>query len=135
MDKIRFLFVSLFLIFQVGCSSGPSTKPEITAPDILEPVEQIPSESVSLPSPRLERVIQLLASLGYQGIGFEHEDEGTLEFVESVFSSPKTRNRKIQFVYTGLKLSYDKEQQSLTLGEEGGVPKAVRFIEKNVPIR
>lgn len=127
MGILRWVLGLSLVLVQISCSSVKS--------NILEPVDQAPVDAVALPSPRLEAVTQLLASLGYEGVGLEHEDEGTLSFLETVFSSPKVRNRKIQFVYTGLQLSYDKEQKSLTLGEEENVTKALKFIEKNIPTR
>lgn len=136
MSKLIALFGAGLLIFQTACSTSSSLKSVSSGSDILEPIDERPTpETTSLPSPQLERVTQLLAGLGYQGIGLDHEDEGTLSFVEAVFSSPKTRNRKIRLIYTGLQLSYDKEQESLTLGEEVPLEKTIRFIEKNVPRR
>ena len=125
----------LFLFLQVACSSNPALQKSGGESDVLEPADAPSSETVSLPSPHLEKVLQLLASLGYQGIGLEYEDEATLNFLEAVFSSAKVRNRKILLIYTGMQYSYDKEQQSLTLGEDEKVAKALRFIEKNVPSR
>jgi len=135
MSKFGFVLGGFLLVFQVACSSSSSVLKPAGESDILEPADTSSKETLSLPSPQLEKVLQLLASLGYQGIGLEYEDEATLNFLEAVFSSPKVRNRKISLVYTGMQYSYDKEQQSLTLGEEEKVPKALKFIEKNVPSR
>ena len=135
MGKFGAILIVFFLVLHVSCSSNPSIQKSSSESDVLEPADTPSSETVSLPSPHLEKVLQLLASLGYQGIGLEYEDEATLNFLEAVFSSPKVRNRKILLVYTGMQYSYDKEQQSLTLGEDEKVVKALRFIEKNVPSR
>lgn len=135
MSKASVILLLILALFEWGCSGGSSVQKDSAVSEVLEPADQAPPESNTLPSPRLEKVLQLLAGLGYQGVGLEHEDEASLIFMETVFSSPKVRNRKIQLVYTGLKLSYDKEQQSLTLGEDNDPIKALRFIEKNVPSR
>jgi hypothetical protein len=135
MGKLGSVLIVFFLFLQVACSSNPALQKSGGESDILEPADAPSSETVSLPSPHLEKVLQLLASLGYQGIGLEYEDEATLNFLEAVFSSAKVRNRKILLIYTGMQYSYDKEQQSLTLGEDEKVAKALRFIEKNVPSR
>lgn len=135
MGKLGALLIGVILVLQAACSSSPTVPNPVSESDILEPADAPSSEIVALPSPQLEKVLQLLTSLGYQGIGLEYEDEATLKFLEAVFSSPKVRNRKIALVYTGMQYSYDKEQQSLTLGEDEKVAKALRFIEKNVPIR
>ena len=120
--------------FMMSCASEEPMKPP-QAFSILEPEE----EKISTPNPNKSLVYQklseLLLSLGYQGVGLELEDDGTLEFLYQVFSSPKARNRKIQFVYTGLQLSYDKEQASLTFGEDNHLGRALKFIEKNIPIQ
>ncbi|NBW97990.1 hypothetical protein EBR03_00315 [bacterium] len=119
----------------IGCSSSSSEKKASSISPVLEAVD----DSAPAPSPVLsaqaEKVIGLLTALEYQGVGLELEDASTLEFVYQVFSSTKTHRRKIQFVYTGLQLSYDKEQASLTLGEDHNVFKTLQFIEKNVPLR
>lgn len=116
----------LLLFFLGGCSS---------VSPILEPVESEVPVVETPRAPSFDKVMQLLQGLGYEGVGLELEDEKTLEFVLSVFSNEKAQKRKIRFVYTGLQLSFDKEQSSLTLGENTNLQKTLRFIEKNIPLR
>lgn len=126
-------FLAVLLFF--GCASQSMEKKSPEAFPILEPAE----ENLSTPTPQksaaYQKLNELLLSLGYQGMGLELEDDATLEFLYQVFSSPKARNRRIQFVYTGLQLSYDKDQASLTFGEDNHLARALKFIEKNVPLQ
>ncbi|NBT59804.1 hypothetical protein EBT16_13575 [bacterium] len=135
MSKALDIALIFILSFLWACSSGPTASKSTAVSDVLEPADEPSTEAKSVPSPSFEKALQLLAGLGYQGVGLEHEDEATLQFVQAVFSSPKVQNRKIDLVYTGLKLSYDKEQRSLTLGEDSDLSKTLRFIEKNIPTR
>jgi hypothetical protein len=118
------MMMLLFLL--LGCSS---------VSPILEPVESEAPQVETPRAPSFDKVMQLLQGLGYEGVGLELEDENTLQFVFSVFSNEKAQKRKIRFVYTGLQLSFDKEQSSLTLGENTNLKQTLRFIEKNIPFR
>ncbi|NBX93684.1 MAG: hypothetical protein EBQ85_10690 [Proteobacteria bacterium] len=102
---------------------------------VLEPADEISVVSESPRPSNFDETMQLLSQLGYQGVGLEHEDEATLKFIISVFSNPKSQNRNIRFVYTGLQLSYDREQFSLTLGENSSLAQTLKFIEKNIPFK
>jgi len=118
-----------------GCASESAAKKGPEAFPVLEPAEEILSTPAPKQSPSYIKLSELLLSLGYQGVGLELEDDATLEFLYQVFSSPKLRSRRIQFVYTGLQLSYDKDQSSLTFGEDNHLARALKFIEKNVPLQ
>lgn len=137
---------SLFIFVGVSACSGPSVTDleslkESSAPlskkvpEVLEPIDEKSPEAVVTPSPGYDRVMSLLAGLGYQGIGLEHEEKETLEFLEQVFLSSQSQDREIERVYTGLKLSYDAEQKSLTLGEDRSLTKTLQFIQKTIPKR
>lgn len=129
----------LFFIGILSACVGPSelgvNAPPLSSkvPDVLEPIDQTSSEMFSPPSAGYEQLMSFLASLGYQGVGFEHEDSQTLQYVERVFREPQTHGRRIDRIYTGLKLSYDAEQKSLTLGEGMSVEATVLFIKTKVP--
>ena len=143
------LLTSFILVLVVGCAGSSVIESESSQenlqestnhqskkiPDILEPVDEKSNETFSAPAPGYEKVMNLLAGLGYQGIGLEHEDKETLEFLEQVFTSSQTHERDMERVYTGLKLSYDAEQKSLTLGEGSGIEQTLQFIQKNIPKR
>ena len=143
------LLTSFILVLVIGCAGSSVTDPESAReslqestdrqskkiPDILEPVDEKSNETFAAPAPGYEKVMNLLAGLGYQGIGLEHENKDTLEFLEQVFTSSKTHERELERVYTGLKLSYDAEQKSLTLGEGSSVEQTLQFIQKNIPKR
>lgn len=136
---------SLFLVLGLGACSSPSplSEPKATqdtpefrhtkVPDVLEPIDKPSDEPLGLPAEGYDKVMTLLASLGYQGVGLEHEDKETLEFMEKLFSLPQTHRRAIERVYTGLKLAYDAEQKSFTLGEKVSLDKTLKFIQKNIP--
>lgn len=124
LENKALMMMLLFLL--LGCSS---------VSPILEPVESEAPQVETPRAPSFDKVMQLLQGLGYEGVGLELEDENTLQFVFSVFSNEKAQKRKIRFVYTGLQLSFDKEQSSLTLGENTNLKQTLRFIEKNIPFR
>jgi hypothetical protein len=124
LENKALMMMLLFLL--LGCSS---------VSPILEPVESEAPQIETPRAPSFDKVMQLLQGLGYEGVGLELEDENTLQFVFSVFSNEKAQKRKIRFVYTGLQLSFDKEQSSLTLGENTNLKQTLRFIEKNIPFR
>jgi len=136
---------ALLLVLGLAACSSPSHLNESKAtqdtpefrhtkvPDVLEPIDKPSDDPVGLPAEGYEKVMNLLASLDYQGVGLEHEDKETLDFMEKLFSFPKTHGRDIERVYTGLKLAYDTEQKSFTLGEKVSLEKTLKFIQKNIP--
>jgi len=136
MRKPVFIILGALLILGTGCSSSPVVKPDIPTPSsVLEPADSTPPAVSTPSSPLYEQLMGMLLDLGYEGIGLEHEDEATFNFMIAVFSSPKAKNKKIKYVYSGLQLSYDPEQESLTFGEDNNLTKALRFIDKKIPKR
>ena len=126
---------AIFFCLVWGCASQENRNPVESPSPVLEPADEIGVVSESPRPSNFDETMQLLSRLGYQGVGLEHEDEATLKFVISVFSNPKSQNRNIRFVYTGLQLSYDREQSSLTLGENSSLAQTLKFIEKNIPFK
>ena len=136
MSQHVFLLLGMLLILGTGCSSSPVVTPESPATSsVLEPADSVPPAIETPRSPLYEQLMGMLLDLGYEGIGLEHEDETTFNFMIAVFSSPKAKNKKIKYVYSGLQISYDPEQESLTFGEDNDLIKALRFIDKKIPKR
>ncbi len=119
-----------------GCASSPSAP---AGSGVLEPVESVEKKAETpaapAPSPTLEKLLLLLKSHGYDGIGLEYESEATLELLQRVFSDPKATKRRIKLIYTGLAMSYDALHYSLTIGGSTDVNAILAFIQKNVPSR
>lgn len=125
-----YLLIAMGLLW--GCAS-PETPKENKEFSVLE--EEQVAEVAPQRSPSYEKLMALATSLGYQAIGLEHEDDATLDFIFKVLSNPRAQNRKIALIYTGLQLSYDKSQFSLTFGEDFNLEKTLKFIEKNISAR
>lgn len=132
MNRLNPFLVLLSVLCFWGCASK-ETNPEAKNFSVLE--EEKAPESPAQKSAAYEKAMALITSLGYQAVGLELEDDATLDFLYRVFSDSKTHQRKIAFIYTGLQLSYDKDQYSLTFGEDLNLVKTLKFIEKNVPLR
>jgi len=127
---------ALVLVSIQGCSSSKVINPESgEVSSVLEPADATPPVSPAPSSPLYQTVMALLSELGYEGMGLEHEDDTTLQFMITLFNSPKAQNKRIKYVYSGLQLSYDPEQASLTLGEDNNLTKALNFIDKKIPKR
>lgn len=136
MSQLLFCVLGALLILEAGCSSGKIVSPESPGgSSVLEPADAAPPAISTPSSPLYDQLMGMLLELGYEGIGLEHEDETTFNFMIAVFSSPKVKNKKIKYVYSGLQLSYDPEQESLTFGEDNNLTKALRFIDKKIPKR
>jgi hypothetical protein len=124
------------VLMLAACSSTPSGG----GSGVLEAVENEKktegAEAVAPPTnPTLEKLLALLKTRGYDGIGLEYEAEATLDLLHRVFTDPKTSNRKIKLVYTGLAMSYDALHQSLTVGGTNDINQILGFIQKHVPAK
>lgn len=86
-------------------------------------------------SPAYLQLAQHLKTLGYEPVGIQFETNALLELLFQVFQDPRTHNRQITYVYTGLQMTYDKNAQSLTVGGMTNIPMIVAYIQKNVPMR
>lgn len=129
----------LFLGF-LGCvtASGPDGKSASgVASDVLTPVDApqptpVPEKTERPPSPAYEKLRRLLESQGYTGVGLQYESNASLELLYKVFSNPAAKNLKLKLVYTGLQMSFDPVQQSLTIGGAKDAKSILRFIRKNI---
>lgn len=86
-------------------------------------------------TPSFLKLKEVLSPLGYEGIGFQYENDETLEYLCQVFKDPRTAHRQIKVIYTGLAFSYDARYQSLTIGSEHNFEKTIQAIVKDVPLR
>ena len=128
------LISPLVALLLVSCAS-PSGK-------VLEPVDaaspEAPAEVAEVAagtSPAYLKLMELLKAQGYEGIGLQYESERTLEFLGRVFSDPRSFNRQIKLVYTGLQLAYDAQHQSVTIGGTTDANAVLSFLQKKVPAR
>ena len=105
--------------------------------DVLEPVKETESEPMAQEgaSAGFLELEQILKNQGYEPIGIQFETPQTLEILKRVFSDPKTHQRNLKFIYTGLQMSYDKAAESLTVGGLNNPIAIVQYIAKNVPLR
>lgn len=106
--------------------------------DVLSPVDNpaqnLPPEE-TLNSPTFQKLSTTLKGLGYEGVGLQYESSKTQELIATVFADPKTHQREIQLIYTGLALSYDPRYKSLTIGAGVEASGIIQFITKNIPAR
>ncbi len=126
--------IFLFILVLAGCSSQPISAPPS---DVLEPVAETPTkpETSGSVDPGYKRLIQLLQSLGYEGVGLQYESPATLDLLYRVFSDSRASNRQLKLVYTGINLSYDSRYMSLTVGGSSDLNVILAFIQKNVPAK
>ena len=120
------LGVAALLLLLAACS---------TSGDLLEKWSEDGqvADSDSLNSPEFKELNDSLSVLGYQGIGMRYETSGVLRMLTTVFKDPRVSGRKIKLVYTGLALSYDSKQDSLTIGGPSDASQIISYIEKNIP--
>jgi hypothetical protein len=121
---------AFFLLILIGISSCAGRSA------VLVPVEK-PKEvkgADSVDSGPYQRLAEILASHKYQGVGLQYESTETQELLIKVFSDPRTTNRKIQLIYTGLGMGYDPKFKSLTVGM-GEAESMIKFIQTKVPPR
>lgn len=123
--------LTVLFTFFVGCAS---TSPEHPS-EVLEPVEDKNSFAQEAMNPAYLQLAQVLKSLGYEPIGIQYETQPVIEVLNKVFLDPRTHNRVIALLYTGLQMSYDKSAQSLTIGGTSNISAIVAYIQKNVPLR
>lgn len=143
MQSIKVILVGfLATLFLSRCASQPA--PDLGNPppksasinkDILEEVDDKAPVSETTLDPAYTQLMQLLASLGYQGLGLEFEPRERLNFLIQVFSHPKAANRNLRLVYTGVYMSYDLKHQSLTVGQSTDLQKVIAYIEKNIKLK
>lgn len=127
MATMRLVSVIILSCLLTSCASNETTS------SVLEPVDEKTETSEPAKAPSFEKLNAQLTQLGYQGVGLDYESEETLSFLLQVFQDPKVAGRNIRLVYTGLKMAYDAEQSSLTVGGVTQVSMAVDFISKKVP--
>src|SRR5271167_573258 len=93
-----------FVLLVAACASSPEpqaaspSKSPPTGSGVLEPAEAEAKAAAETPpppsNPTLEKLLALLKTKGYDGIGLEYENQPTLELLTRVFSDAKTSNRK-----------------------------------------
>lgn len=136
MNKLLIFLMKVLLVCNIiRCASGP------TISTALDPSPE--TESDILPqtpvSASYKRLAELLATLNYEGIGLQYEEEEVFLVLHSIFSDPRSKKRQIKYVYTGLHMSYDPHGKSFTVGDFGNSPekieKVIQYIEKNIPFR
>ncbi|MEZ4749944.1 MAG: hypothetical protein R3B54_04765 [Bdellovibrionota bacterium] len=115
-----------FLIWLAACSSSG---------DLLEKWSEDgqSTDSESLNSPEFTELSSTLSALGYQGVGLRYETPSVQKMLKEVFSDPRVAGRNIKLLYTGLALSYDRKQGSLTIGGTMEPTAIITYIQKNVP--
>ena len=140
----HFSLLGLFFLFCAVSCSGPE---KIETYGVLEPLEpQVeasePTDNPTKVDPQLpdmapdtvyQQLESLLQSSGYRGIGLKFENEATLRQLIEVFSDEQTQGRQIKLVYTGLRMSYGPEHQSLTIGGLKDAKQIVSWITGRVP--
>lgn len=129
----------------VSCSSTPPTeesKPIPKAPpprsSVLEEVTELdtkPELMAVTQDPTYAELMQLLTSLGYEGVGLQFESQDRLKLLIQAFSHPKVAYRNLRLLYTGTQWGYDLKHQSLTVGEAKDANQVVAFIEKNIKLK
>lgn len=128
--NVRLGILSVFCAVLASCASK----------SVLEEVKQETGAPTTAPteltvSANYQKLKAMLDAEGYSGVGLEYESEATLTFLIQVFSDPRTKNRQIKLLYTGLNLTYDPRYQSLTIGGTRVVETILAYIQKNVPAR
>ncbi len=128
-----------------ACSSQPvvdETKPPpkiVPKNNVLEEVNESDSGKTALmettQDPTYAQLMQLLSSLGYEGVGLQFESQDRLNLLIQVFSNPKAAYRNLRLVYTGTQWNYDLKHQSLTVGEGKDAAQVVQFIEKHIKLK
>lgn len=142
--KKRVLY-SLLSLFVLSCTSTPpdaegktqhkpdhnnSVLEEVTDADLSKSQMMETSED-----PTYAQLMQLLSSLGYEGVGLQFESRERLNLLIQVFSNPKAAHRNLRLVYTGTQWSYDLKHQSLTVGEGKDANQILTYIEKNIKLK
>ena len=143
--------VIIFMVLALLCAcSGEQVK---TPPD--EPVSSHTSTQTQTPNPILEpadaddataplespvpaafeALRAKLSSLGYEGVGLEHETVETIEKLVFVFSDAAAANRRIKVVYTGAANDYDAKIESVTLNGALESQALIAFLKKKVPLK
>lgn len=124
------LAATLFTLF--GCAASPESK--VAGDGVLVPASaETPAAAVAT-SPHYEKLMALLTSLGYEGVGLQFESDEVLALLVDVFSQPKAKNRQLKMVYTGYDMSYDAAAKSLTIGKLKSSAEIISFLQKNVPL-
>ncbi len=143
---LNFLTIVASIVLIVSCASTPPETPPPSEPkfnafsrsEVLEEVKEDPNALNAVEAtqdPTYTKLMQLLTSLGYEGVGLQFEPKERLEFLIQLFSHPKAANRDLRLVYTGLQMFYDFKRQSLTVGGLTDINKVVAFIEKNIKLK
>ncbi|MCB0403983.1 MAG: hypothetical protein KDD51_04305 [Bdellovibrionales bacterium] len=122
-----FLIAIPFLIWLAACSSSGNLLEKWSE-------EGPPTDSESLNSPEFQQLSAKLDALGYQGVGLSFETPEVQKMLTQVFSDPRLVGRKIRLLYTGLAMSYDPKQASLTIGGSMKPAVIVDYIQKHVPL-
>lgn len=121
---------SVVLCALAACSSQQSSFNAV-----MEPVDDKASLSQEAVNPIYVRLAETLKTLGYEPVGIQYESNAVLELWNQVFLDPKTHNRMISLLYTGLQMSYDKTAHSLTIGGLTNSSMIVAYIQRNVPLK
>jgi hypothetical protein len=122
--------------------SEPSPSPSPSAAPADEAYSGATPESLPLPAPTaavtvtpaFAKLIKLLKSKGYEGVGLEFETDATLEILTQVFSDPRTKGRKLKTIYTGAVNAYDSRAASVTIAKTTNAKEILAFITKQVPL-
>lgn len=127
--------IFIFFSYMLSCSS---TQPDNSG-DILEPIDETAQldtqQDASSGKPAYDAFVSLLESIGYRAVGMQFESEESLNFLSSVFSRDEVRGRAIDLIYTGLRMSYDEQHRSLTIGGTNNLEEVLTFIKANVPVQ
>ena len=131
---IRYAFGIALTIVLISTRCASTGQP--AGSDVLQPVESTTPNTVpSVQSPTFIRLQEALQKQGYEGVGLTYETEESLALLYRIFSDPRSENRQIRLVYTGLQMAYDKQHESLTIGQNLALEAIVTFIVKNIPLR
>lgn len=110
-----------------GCASHERVNP------VLEPAEAESEKPIQTRPANYEKLMGLLSNLGYEGVGLEYDDEKTIDLLIAIFSDPRAKGLKLRLVYTGLTMSFDVAQDSLTIGGVSNAQSALEFMRKHIP--
>ncbi len=131
-----YLLLLVCFLFLGSCASPHKSKDSEFS--VLEPLEKNEQREVN-PEPtnkeEYDKLVTILNSLGYKGIGLEYENKEILNFLFDLFSDEITHNRRIKLIYTGLRMEYDPIHESLTIGGLRQKNEVLDYIKKKVPIR
>lgn len=126
---LRLLNLSVFSVILVSCASSS----DVLTP-VIDPKENLPPEE-TLNSPSFQKLATHLKGLGYDGVGLQYESVEVHELLYKVFSDPKTHNKQLGMIYTGVTNAYDPRYKSLTVGGSRDPQAIINFIAKSVPNR